>query len=334
MKRALTGILLATTVVATGMLVLMARDRDRLVKEAVQSGLAQKNLENEMLRLRGELDRTNAELKKVQAAAITPSSPDTTIANAQATKAGNQEPKATPKQGMKAWAEMLQKPEMREMAKQQQIAMMDSQYSGLFARFNFDEAEKADFKRLLSDRQSAEMDLGIKVMNGDLNADQRNALANESEAAKKAVDARIREFLNSDEDYAVFEKWEETKGERMRLDMGRNIFASSGEPLSPAQEDQLINTMHDVSRRPTDTPDLSKPQNFDPANMTPADIERQLAAQDKKAQAVLEASAAFLSPKQLESLGTMQKQWRSMSEAGLKMSAAMLKTSPAAGAKP
>jgi hypothetical protein len=34
-------------------------------------------------------------------------------------------------------------------------------------------------------------------------------------------------------------------------------------------------------------------------------------------------AAQFLSPKQLETLRTMQQQWRAMAESGLKMSAAM-----------
>ena len=330
MKRIVVAVLLVLVLVGSGVIALMVRDRDRLLRESAQSVLAQKALEYEAGKLRGELAHAKAELLKAQndlmaATATAAEAKDATLSGEVVPSKDGATP-VPPKQGMKVWAEMLKKPEMKEMMKQQQLAMMESQYSGLFAKFQLDDAEKADFKHLLSERLMAEAEAGIKYMNGDLTAEQRAALGKEAVEAKKASDTRIREFLNNEADYTSYRNWEDTKGERMQLDMGRNIFSSSGEPLSAAQEEQLVRTMHETNVQPSDVPDLSKPQNFDPTQMNPAMIARQLSFYDRKAQAIQTSAAQFLSPRQLESLAIMQKQWRDMSEAGLKMSSAMFQT--------
>lgn len=211
---------------------------------------------------------------------------------------------------------------MKEVMKQQQIAALDMQYAGLFSRFHFTDDEKADFKQLLAERLLRESELGIKMLD-DITPGQRKALAEEFETAKKAADARIRDFLNNDDDYDAFTNWEETKAERMQIEMGRSLFVSAGEPLSPQQEEQLIGVMLQVRKLPRTMPDLTKPQNFDPAQLTQANIDRQLAQYDANAEAVAAQSAQFLTPTQVEALRTMQQQWRAMSESGMKMTSAM-----------
>jgi hypothetical protein len=206
------------------------------------------------------------------------------------------------------------------------------QYAGLMSKFNFNDGEKADFKKLLADRLQREAELGFKMME-DLTPDQRAALVKEYEDGKTASDAQIRDFLNSDADFKTFKDWQETRGERMQLDLGRALFTSSGEPLSPDQEQQLITTMHNVNSQPSSVPDLSKPQNFDPQKLTPADIDKQMASYDEKAQAVAAQAAQFLTPKQVETLRTMQQQWRTMAESGLRMAATMFGTQPDAATK-
>ena len=227
---------------------------------------------------------------------------------------------------------MMKNPAMKDMMKQQQIAALDMQYGSLFSKFHLTDGEKADFKQLLADRIQRESELGLKMLD-DTTPEQRKALVQEYEESKKASDARIRNFLNNDTDYTAFKTWEDTKGERMQLDMGRTLFTNAGEPLTPLQEDQLIGVMSQVKKQPSTVPDLSKPQNFDPEHLTQADIDQQLAHYDASATAVATQAAQFLSPKQLETLRTMQQQWRTMSEAGLKMTSAMFGSQGQAGVK-
>jgi hypothetical protein len=73
---------------------------------------------------------------------------------------------------------------------------------------------------------------------------------------------------------------------------------------------------------------MTQPKNFDPSSMTPEVIDRILAQQQEQAKAVAAGAAAFLSPVQQEALAKMQQQYRSMSEAGLRMSSAMFGKKP------
>lgn len=220
--------------------------------------------------------------------------------------------------------EMMKNPAMREMAKQQQIAMIDLQYGGLFSQFQLDDTEKANFKQLLAERVGLESDLAMKMIDDKLTPQQRQAMIQEMQAAKKQNDEKVRTFLNSDQDYQAFQQWEDTKNERMQLSMGQSAFSGAGEPLTAQQEQQLVSAMYEVRKQPSAVPDLNKIENFDPRHLDAAGLERQLAKLDANARQVYERASAFLSPNQLKALKTMQDQQRSMAEYGLKMSASML----------
>ena len=87
----------------------------------------------------------------------------------------------------------------------------------------------------------------------------------------------------------------------------------------------MIETMVTVRKSPSDLPDLAKPENFSPGNLTDDMIARQMQQFDRNAQAVSQQAAAFLSPAQLQGLAKLHEQQRSMAEMGLKMSSSMMK---------
>jgi hypothetical protein len=95
-------------------------------------------------------------------------------------------------------------------------------------------------------------------------------------------------------------------------------------PLAPEQEEQLINLMAEVRKRPSDLPDLNDPQQIDPSMMTDEFTQRLAVAFDEQQRSVLEGAAGFLAPPQLEALKKMQEQMRTLNEAGLKMSKSMM----------
>jgi len=332
MNRSLGIWVLALLLTAAGIIAMLTHERNAANARLAKAEAAQHKLETDLEGLRTERDKLRRQLQLQSQAAAE-------LALATASRKPSPAPAASPTSGPSTGGEssgapgpsdkrpnplteMMKSPAMKEMMKQQQIAALDMQYAGLFSRFHLTDDEKADFKQLLAERLLHESELGIKMLD-DITSEQRKTLVEEYEGAKKAADARIRDFLNNDDDYNAFTSWEETKAERMQLDMGRSLFATAGEPLSPQQEEQLIGVMLQVRKQPSTVPDLSKPQNFDPARLTQADIDRQLAHYDANAEAVATQSAQFLTPTQVETLRTMQKQWRAMSESGLKMTSAM-----------
>jgi hypothetical protein len=104
--------------------------------------------------------------------------------------------------------------------------------------------------------------------------------------------------------------------------MGKGAFASA--PLTPQQEIQLVDAMHEATMAPSSIPNLQKPENFDPRKFTPADIEAQLKRADDSARIVLASAQKFLSPAQMEALKQSQASWRAMQEASLKMMGSMM----------
>jgi hypothetical protein len=326
MNRNLGILVVVLLLTASGIIAMLTRERNAAEARLAQTESARAKLAAEVETLRGERDSLRKKLQRQNEAAAEsalaavsgkPSPAPAPLAGVGAPVADGDKPKAP-----NPLAEMMKNPAMRDMMRQQQIAGIDLQYGKLFAQFHLTDEEKADFKQLLADRLLRESELGFKMLE-QTTPEQRKALVQEYDDSKKAADARIRDFLNNESDYSAFKSWEETKGERMQLDMSRSLFTNAGEPLSPQQEEQLIGVMQQVRKQPSPVPDLSKPQNFDPEHLTQADIDKQLANYDAKAAAVADQAAQFLSPKQLETLRSMQQQWRAMSESGLKMTSAM-----------
>jgi len=71
------------------------------------------------------------------------------------------------------------------------------------------------------------------------------------------------------------------------MTIGKTAFDSAGVPLAPEQEEQLINLMAEVRKRPSDLPDLNDPQQIDPSMMTDEFTQRLAVAFDEQQRSVL-----------------------------------------------
>ena len=323
MSKVLIILMLIVTLSGTGLVVLLIRERDSIAERLLRSGAEQRRLEAEVKALKEERDRLLTQVRPVSAPA--------------SSKGPTAVPKGSPQdlramQSRKTLAAMLKNPAMRELLLQQQIGDVDAQYEGLFAEFDLDDPELLEFRQLLTERMTLEADQSLKLMEEGLTSSQRAAVTQESQKAKQAIDSRIRNFLNSEEDWAAFKRWEDTKSERMQLDMGRSYFAESGEALTPEQEEQLLDVLRQSRSGLKASPDFSKLGRLDPSLVTEADIERQMSYWDTNAALVLQGAAAFLTPGQMQSLRTVQQLWRSATEEGLRASTRMFQPQvPAVG---
>jgi hypothetical protein len=329
MKAFLVVALVVVIVSSAGVVSVLVSREGQMHTQMEAAQLAAKKLEVEVKALRTERDKLKSDtLRLEQQVATAVQQAKAQAAAAKTSVAGQGSSPVMGAAGGKpmkdAMSEMMKNPAMREMAKQQQIAMIDLQYGGLFSQFQLDDTEKANFKQLLAERVGLESDLAMKMMDDKLTPQQRQAMIQEVKAAKAQNDEKVRTFLNSEQDYQAFQQWEDTKNERMQLSMGQSAFNGTGEPLTAEQEQHLVNAMYEVRKQPSTVPDLNKIENFDPRHLDAAGLERQLAKLDANARQVYERASAFLSPNQLKALKTMQDQQRSMAEYGLKMSASML----------
>lgn len=297
-----------------------ARAGDNL-RESFEASLAELTRERDEARelsqkLDAEVGQLTKKLDESQAAAVK------AAANARAQPSiGNQ---GSPGSSMKTLAEVFKKPEMKDVVVQQNLAQLDMIYGKLYDRLQLDNSEKQDLKNLLSERMRAELEVSMFMMSGDVSPQKAVASGQEILKANAESDQKIRAFLNNETDYQTFQKWEQSKPERMILNMGAAVFAGTGEPLSIAQEDQLVSAMFAARTQVSSVPDMTKPENFTPGNLSPQSSERILANSDAQAAQVAAGAAVYLSPTQMEALKVFQKQQRAMQEMGLKMSAAMI----------
>lgn len=297
-----------------------ARAGDHL-RESFEASVAELTRERDEARelsqkLDAEVGQLAKKLAESQAAAVK------AAANARAQPSiGNQ---GSPGSSMKTLAEVFKKPEMKDVVVQQNLAQLDMIYGKLYDRLQLDNSEKQDLKNLLSERMRAELEVSMFMMSGDVSPQKAVASGQEILKANAESDQKIRAFLNNETDYQTFQKWEQSKPERMILSMGAAVFAGTGEPLSIAQEDQLVSAMFAARTQVSSVPDMTKPENFTPGNLSPQSSERILANSDAQAAQVAAGAAVYLSPTQMEALKVFQKQQRAMQEMGLKMSAAMM----------
>ncbi len=337
MKVLLAIVLVAVLAVAGGGYALLMREQGQLHLDLATALVAVKKMENETQALRTERDKLKSETKRLAQQVATVTQQAKALAEGQGVAAkspaaGQGSSSVMGAAGGKpmkdTMTEMMKNPAMREMAKQQQIAMIDLQYGGLFSKFQLDDTEKANFKQLLAERVGLEADMTMRLMDDKLTPQQRQAMIKAMQVAKKQNDDKVRTFLNNEPDYQSFQNWEDTKNERMQLSMGQSAFSGTGEPLSTQQEQQLVDAMYQVRKEPSSVPDMSKIENFDPRHLDAAGLDRLMAKLDADAQRVYQRASTFLTPNQMKALKTMQEQQRSMAEYGLKMSASMMNGQP------
>jgi hypothetical protein len=215
---------------------------------------------------------------------------------------------------------MLKNPGMRAMMEQQQAVQIETSYARLCDQLQLTDEEKTHFKKLLTDRQKAETDLGLKLLDPNLTPEDRKQIMAQAEKNKKTYDDAIKTFMNNDSDWGTFQNWEDTKPERTLYDtMGRSLFASSSEPLSPQQEQVLLNTMTQIRKSPSPEQAAISKSMQDPSQMNDGNIQRMLQMTDQNNKRILEQAATTLTPGQLKTLESYLKQSRSLTETGLRM---------------
>ena len=125
---------------------------------------------------------------------------------------------------------------LRELLAKPRLAGLELEYGRLFERFGLTPGEREEFKRLLAERVSLEEPFGPGSERSS--ADQEAAL-NRTQAALDASDRKIRTFLNNEQDYLAYKRWETSKSEHPVL-VG---VLATGEPLGHPQEDALMDLM-------------------------------------------------------------------------------------------
>ncbi|NOS72580.1 MAG: hypothetical protein HOP33_22000 [Verrucomicrobia bacterium] len=226
-------------------------------------------------------------------------------------------------------AGMFSDPKMKAMIKKQSEAMMgpmvDKSYSAFIKEQNLSPEQSAALKDILKKKMMAGAEMGMSMMSGDLDEAKRKEIADQIKTDTEAADAQIKELLGED-NYAAFEKYEKSTGERVVVGQFKDQLSGSDNLLTASQEQQLIQAMNQDRTNFKWTTDYQnkKPGSADYAQMFTEDrvdaYEREKTEFDKQ---FLAKAAAILTPEQLKSFESFQDTQRQMQMVGMKMAAQM-----------
>lgn len=167
--------------------------------------------------------------------------------------------------------EMSKNPQLKQMIKDQQKAalgpMTDKNYAKLFSDVKLTAEQSATLKDLIVGKQLAAADVGMSMLDPNMDADKRAELTKEMKAANDEADAKIKEYLG-DSNYAELQAYEKTLPQRMVINGFKDQLAGGAE-LSDAQESELLKAMQQEQANFKFTTDLSDKSKFtgDFANM-------------------------------------------------------------------
>jgi hypothetical protein len=217
---------------------------------------------------------------------------------------------------------MMKDPNMRDMMREQQKAVINMMYGGLFKDLNLTPEQKEKFKALLTDSQMRTIESAQGVFGG---GEQNVAVADLSKQmadAKKQTDADIKGLLG-DERFAVYEDYQKSIGERMQLDQFKNQVAAESMPLREDQTAQLMQIMKEEKAAvppaiPTDQTQLPNKDLF-----TAENLDKQTQWMEDYNRRVLARAESVLSPDQFKQYQSFQEQQVSMQKLGLSMARQM-----------
>ena len=278
-------------------------------------------LEADLQEARQTIAQLRADLARRPAAAPVPAPSAPAAAGAPAAAVSTAAEVAAAAAGGGNLREMFRSPAMRAMLEQQHAAQIDLAYGRLFDRLQLSDEERAHFKKLLLERQKAQTDLSLKLMDRALSPEERSRLLAQYEQQKQAFDRTIETFLNEPTDWNSFRHWEDTLPERTQFETaGRSLFSASAEPLNARQEQQLIELMTEARKSLGSAGRQAGNAGANPAAVTAEIIERQLSQMGEQARIIQERATAFLTPGQQQTLQAFLTQSQSLTRTGLEMS--------------
>ena len=175
---------------------------------------------------------------------------------------------------MKNIAKLMENPAMNKMMEASQRGAIGAMYEDLISQFNLSGEEQEYFMDLLMFRQMTQMDVGMKMMSGDLSEEEREEMKAQMKDADELVKSEMKDFLNSDEDYEKFEFFEKTMAERMVLSQAEASLADTDHALTEDTYHNLVEMMHsekenfDFSSNFQDETNMDmSPERFSEANL-------------------------------------------------------------------
>jgi len=220
-------------------------------------------------------------------------------------------PKQIDPRGMfQVFAKQMDNPEMRKMMKQGQERMVTAAYEALFKKLGLSDEETKLVAELIADRNFAALDKGRKILTGS-STDEAAAAAvrKDIDATKTEYDSKLKSVLG-EQKFTELAAYEQTIGDQRALDFFDRNFRSKSQPLAPEEKNALMDIMREERlKSPTnEIPDLGGGPGV-AVLMSDAELKaREQRENDYQQRVIARASAAGLSPDQVNVLQDSFKQ--------------------------
>ena len=210
---------------------------------------------------------------------------------------------------------------MTAMMGQQMVKM----YAPVFAQLKLGSEQGAQLKDLILKKNAVNMDKGMALMNGKLDAAQRTAAIEEMKSAREGCDADIRQLLG-ETDYPVFEQFEKSLPDRLVFGMFKTKLTRKGAPLSAEQQEQLLQAVAEARAQYPWSTDLGR-RIQNPADLAVAFSGENIAVfareEEEFDRQFLEQARMLLTAEQLAAFGPFLAKQRQAKVAGMKMTSKM-----------
>lgn len=279
------------------------------------------NLKSETATLRAELEAANLKVSSGGASDEKRRVPkeslvvESSAPQASATEAApaSAKPESRRRVDAEAMSALVKSPMMQKIMASQTSAVLQMTYANLMNHLQLSQEEREYLQGLLVEKQTSLQNLGMQLMNPGLSGDDRGAIMKQLTEAWKGGEAKIREFLNDEADFAYYQSY--TKQEPERKEVG--MFEASltgGDALDPATSDALANLQNEARKKFGFTVDFYNQENFgNPAVLNTAAVQTFLDEQTRFQARVAEKAADLLTPGQLQAFKQNQAAVRQMS---------------------
>jgi len=221
----------------------------------------------------------------------------------------------------KTLRKMVDNPATKAMMNQGIKAMAGVWFGDLIKELDLNDEEKDYFLNLIGGGFAEQQQIGMKMMDVK-SPEERKELMEELEKAKEDRKKSLEEFLNNDEDYQAYKDYEDRLPERQQIDGLRAVMSEAGKPLTPEQEDQVMEAMYNARKSKTNSIDWEGAEGMEAmaSGNAAESFERDWEANAKK---TLDEVGGVLEGEQLDAFGNYLEQVKEMQLMGIKMAEKM-----------
>ena len=209
-------------------------------------------------------------------------------------------------------AKIFNDPDMMKAMEGMQAQIVKKQYAALVKQLNLTPDQRDAFYGLLINQATNAQALGLQMLSGTNNPDAAKAVT----ALQKTMDDQLQSLLGEN-GYAQYKDYQTGMSDRAMLEQMQGDFADN--PLSEDQQQRLLQLMK-TQREATSPP---SPTGAATLQDKAAMMTQQMQYQEDINQRVLQQAGDFLSPEQVQILGTSQSNFLNMEKAFIPMAQKM-----------